>query len=149
MTTIPESDKQQILDLMYGASTAFREGDARGFAASYSLSSDVTLFGAKGGTAKGRQQVELISAAAARALGNGGSLAYEVLATRVSGDLAYVAAVERISSGAPEILDAVCLRVTQVFAREADGWRLLHRHADSLRESPFNELSLPMPVAHQ
>jgi ketosteroid isomerase-like protein len=121
------------------ASGTFRQGDSSGFDALYSRSDDVTLFGAAGGCGRGRAEVDRIGQGAASALGRGGSSSYEVLALRVSGDLAYVAAKQQIQppeNGADADV-GMAMRVTQVFAREDGVWRLLHRHADPLRESPF------------
>jgi ketosteroid isomerase-like protein len=56
---------------------------------------------------------------------------FEVLAAGLSGDLAYLVGFERavssIDDGAAEGLN---LRVTQVYRREVDEWKLVHRHAD-------------------
>jgi ketosteroid isomerase-like protein len=62
-----------------------------------------------------------------------GTLDQEVVATYHSGDLAVLVTIERVRGavgGLPE--QDWWLRVTQVFRREGDGWRLLHRHADPL-----------------
>ncbi|HLF78123.1 MAG TPA: nuclear transport factor 2 family protein [Dehalococcoidia bacterium] len=132
-----KTDEELILAAMDGASEAFRRGDASGFEALYSRSDDVTLFGAQGGCVRGRADVDTIGHGAASALGRGGSSSYEVLALRVSGDLAYVAAKQRIQPPENHSDVGIVMRVTQVFAREAGVWRLLHRHADRYEDSPF------------
>ena len=59
---------------------------------------------------------------------------------RASGDLAYVVQVEHIRFRGPGQVreSARDYRVTMVFRREADGWRIVHRQADSqmTKEAP-------------
>lgn len=53
----------------------------------------------------------------------------------VSGDLAFTVAVERQQGvGAQREGVRRALRATQVFRKEADGWKLVHRHADQMTE---------------
>jgi hypothetical protein len=56
---------------------------------------------------------------------------YEVLGAGVSGDLGYVAAIERSVAGTrgwtPQTFT---LGVTTIFRREAGDWRVVHRHGD-------------------
>lgn len=72
----------------------------------------------------------------------GGRCDYEVLTSWAGTDLGYVVQFERIVArvvgrAEPMRLD---LRVTMVFRREPDGWKLLHRHADELveKQAPTN-----------
>jgi ketosteroid isomerase-like protein len=56
---------------------------------------------------------------------------FELVAAGVSGDLAYVVGYERGAAavgGGP--VEPVDLRVTQVYRREDDEWKLVHRHGD-------------------
>jgi ketosteroid isomerase-like protein len=126
--------EQEILDICDRASTQFQHGDDSGMRALYSDSGDVTLFGALGGCAKGREQVEKILGGAARNLSRGGNARYEIISMVVEGTMAYFTSVERIDIGAEGLSD---LRVTNILHKEGGAWRLLHRHADALHESPF------------
>lgn len=70
----------------------------------------------------------------------GTDLEVELLATGVSGDLAYTVAYERsMVSVHDEPLQPNTLRVTQVYRREDGDWKLIHRHGDgplSTRDRP-------------
>ena len=52
----------------------------------------------------------------------------------VTSDLAYIVEVERLKSkvGGREEVAPVNLRVTSIFRREDDRWRLVHQHADPI-----------------
>jgi len=129
-----EKIRDELLKLSEEASTLFQRGDDSGMQALYSDSDDVTLFGALGGCAKGREQVEKILSGAARNLSRGGNARYEIVSMVVEGTMAYFTSVERIDVGAEGLSD---LRVTNILHKEGGAWRLLHRHADALHESPF------------
>jgi ketosteroid isomerase-like protein len=54
----------------------------------------------------------------------------DLIAYGVSGDMAYTVGHERAAmrvDGHPRVHQ---LRVTQVYRREDDGWKVVHRHAD-------------------
>jgi len=129
-----EKIRDELLKLSEEASTLFQRGDDSGMRALYSDSGEVTLFGALGGCAKGREQVEKILGGAARNLSRGGNARYEIVSMVVEGTMAYFTSVERIDIGAEGLSD---LRVTNILHKEGGAWRLLHRHADVLHESPF------------
>lgn len=61
---------------------------------------------------------------------------YEVLGAGVSGDLGYVAAIERsVAASLGWDLHRYAPRVTTVFRREDDVWKVVHRHGDPFDES--------------
>jgi SnoaL-like domain len=74
--------------------------------------------------------------AAARFRTSGAKVQPEYLVTVVSGDTAYTVAIERsvvrlVDQDTPA---PMALRVTHVFRKEPDGWKLVLRHADPLTE---------------
>jgi ketosteroid isomerase-like protein len=129
-----ETERDQLLEVLRASSTRFQHGDPSGMLEFYADRDDVTLFGALGGCALGRDEVTKISQRASAALGRGGEAQYEVLAMQVEGNLAYVVGVERLSKAAEGV---GALRVTNILRRVDGVWRLMHRHADALRDSPF------------
>jgi ketosteroid isomerase-like protein len=61
---------------------------------------------------------------------------WEVLSADVSGDLAYVVAIEHTTGsigGAPT--GTYSLRATTIWRREDGEWRAIHRHADPVEDS--------------
>jgi ketosteroid isomerase-like protein len=67
------------------------------------------------------------------------SSAIDLIAADVSGDLAYTVHCEITSTNVDgEPRDNV-LRVTQVYRREDDDWKVIHRHADS-EPGPSDEI---------
>ena len=65
-----------------------------------------------------------------------GSKTAEIIKASVSGDLAYIVQYEHIRyTPAGQAVEAKRdYRVTTIFRRESEGWRVVHRHADTLME---------------
>src|SRR5215468_8679122 len=64
------------------------------------------------------------------------SAGWEILSAGVSGDLAYVVAIEHTAAsigGAPT--ESYSLRATTILRREDGQWRAFHRHADPVQGS--------------
>jgi ketosteroid isomerase-like protein len=62
---------------------------------------------------------------------NSMSVTFDLVAAGVSGDLAYVVGYERgAASVGGDPVEPLDLRVTQVYRREDDKWKLVHRHGD-------------------
>jgi ketosteroid isomerase-like protein len=115
------------------AEEALHNGDPEPRLAMWSTNDPVTLLGAVQ-SASGWDEVSRLF----RWLGSGFSdctaYRFELLAAGVSGDLAYTVGYEHTTAawdGTP--LDPYTLRVTHVYRREDGEWRIVHRHADSLR----------------
>ncbi len=105
---------------------------------------DVVLLGAFGGTLRDRAEVDARFDRTAQAYG-GGHSSLENLATWVGTDLACTVDLERhhetrlAGHGPVEIT----YRVTHLFRREPDGWKVVLRHADPLLEFRGPESVLP------
>jgi ketosteroid isomerase-like protein len=104
-------------------------GDGSG----YALPDDGTILGAVGGYAHGGAETAARQAAVA-AQWQRGSGSVEFLNGGVSADLAWLAFFERsrVVLQGEDRERRWDLRVTEVFRRDGDGWRRVHRHADPL-----------------
>jgi ketosteroid isomerase-like protein len=99
----------------------------------FSRASDVTLFGVLGG--RGEHGWDQIAPRLdwASTQYSEGALTIERIASYVDGNLGHVVQIEKVrfkvpGQSAPTLLE---IRATWVFRRERDGWRIVHRHADS------------------
>ena len=114
------------------AEEEFVRGRAAAFKALWSHADDVTLCGAFGRVECGWEKVAARLDWASSKYSDGTRSRKEISGT-VGADFAYIVQTELIRSrlaGRTEYSSQE-LRVTMVFRREADGWRIVHRHADS------------------
>ena len=113
------------------AERALVNGDPELRLAMTSLQDPVTVFGAKVPIRTGWDEVsEALRWLAAR-WSDCTDYRFDVLASGVSGDLAYLIGFEHIANsvvGAP--VEPYTLRVTHIFRREQGEWKIAHRHAD-------------------
>jgi ketosteroid isomerase-like protein len=113
------------------AEEEFVQGRPAAFQALWSHADDVTLCGGFGGVERGWQNImarlNWVSAKYAD-----GTRTREEISRMVGADFAYLVQTEVIHShvGSQSEPSAQKLRATMVFRREADGWRIVHRHAD-------------------
>ena len=128
------------LDAADAAQRDLQRGNATAYKAIWSQADDTTLIGGFGGGvekgwAKVSQRIDWVASQFSN-----GTNTIERLVTRASGDLGYVVQVERIRY---QVLGQAKestrdYRVTMIFRREAESWRLVHRHADSqmMKQAP-------------
>lgn len=127
----------QFLAQWEAAQGRFINGDPTPWKQRASHGDDVTIFGAFGGSEKGWAEVGSRNDwASAQFKDSGAKQNIEYLTTGTSGDLAFTVSIERqvaqiVGQSEPT---SRALRVTQIFRREGDQWKLLHRHADPLVE---------------
>lgn len=133
---IRDADLESMLVEYSAAAAKFYDGQPDAVKALWSHADDVTLSGAAGGpTAKGWKEVSArLSWASSQFLDTHGTKAVEQIQGTVSGDFAYIVQYEHIRyvpSG--ETKEAKRdYRVTTIFQRKPEGWRVVHRHADTL-----------------
>ena len=125
-----------VIERYHLALGAFMRGDHEPARSLYSEGDDVTLGNPFGPFARGFPQVAETMARAAALYADGDAIGFVTISKRVAGDLAYTVEVERLRSkvGGREDVAPVELRVTTIFNREADGWRIVHRHADPITQ---------------
>jgi ketosteroid isomerase-like protein len=115
------------------AAQAYIDGDLRTYARLANHASDYTLLPPYGGAPRpGFDGSDAAAEWTARTF-RGGETHLEVFQTYASGELAVLVAVERQHGRVGELPSQDwSLRITLVFRREGDEWRLVHRHADPL-----------------
>ena len=67
-------------------------------------------------------------------LREGEPIRFERISEYATADLAYILEIERTraKAGGADEMSPISLRVTTIFRREDDGWRIVHRHADPI-----------------
>ncbi|HXJ48310.1 MAG TPA: DUF4440 domain-containing protein [Candidatus Acidoferrum sp.] len=121
----------------HSATDRIMRGDAGGFKDLYSRSGDITLGNPFGGFGRGREGVFEQLDRAASYFSDGRATEFEEIAKAAADEFAYTVEIERVevkvAGGAEQ--SEFAARVTSVYRREEDGWKLVHRHADP-RVSP-------------
>ncbi|MGH7332342.1 MAG: YybH family protein [Candidatus Rokuibacteriota bacterium] len=103
----------------------------------FSHREDAALFGGFGGHEVGWAQIGPRLEWVAQSFA-GGTCTYETITSAAGSELAFVVQFERGEArirGRPTPLP-LDFRVTMVFRWEDGAWKLLHRHADHLRDTP-------------
>ena len=141
----PDDEFERTVAAVRAATERMMAGDSGPWKALLSPRDDVVLVGSFGGAVAGYAKAAAQLDQVAGAWGGGERLEVERLATWVGADLACTVEVDRhhgarVAGHAPT---AVAYRVTHVFRREADGWKVILRHADPLVERRGPDSVLP------
>lgn len=131
--TVADETIQALIKLSEQSNATLMRGDIERYRELITVTDDFTLMAPFGG--KPTRRVDLTDErmnAMGRFFKNG-TLEQEVIAAYGSSDMVVLALIERANvevGGLPS--QPWALRVTLVYRREGDGWRLAHRHADPL-----------------
>lgn len=128
------SDLTRLMEQDHLALDAFVKGDPEPKKMTFSRRDDVTLANPLGPPVRGWNQVEKTLEHAASQLREGEAIGFERISEVATPDLAYIVEIERYRGkvgGADEIVPN-SLRVTTIFRREDDEWKIVHRHADPI-----------------
>ncbi|MEZ5669359.1 MAG: nuclear transport factor 2 family protein [Alphaproteobacteria bacterium] len=123
----------QLVRLSEEGNAALMQGDLATYYARIPHSGDFVLMNPFGGAPRRGTDGSAEAIAATARFFQNGTFAQEVVQTVVSDDMVMLATIERVNAqvgGLPA--QDWALRLTLVYRREADGWRLVHRHADPL-----------------
>jgi ketosteroid isomerase-like protein len=121
-----------FLERQTEAEEAFVLGDAKPRMALWSRRDPVSLAGALGITDVGWERLAEVFPKVAAMFSDVSGFRYEVEVAEVLGDMAYTLGFERFNGsigGRP--VEDVEVRVTHVYRREHDEWRIVHRHGTS------------------
>jgi len=122
-----------LVDRWSAAAQAYLDGDLRTYARLARHAPDYVLTPPHGGDPRPGFDASDDAVEWTARMFRGGQVDLEVFQTYASGDLAVLVAVERQhASVGDRPAQEWSLRITLVFRREADEWRLVHRHADPL-----------------
>jgi len=121
------------------AQRQFINGDPSLWKQHTSKQDDVTIVGGFGGG--GEKGWKAVGArydwASSQYRAGGATLQVDYLNVAVNGDLAFTVGIERqqgVRVGTQSTPVRRALRATQIFRKERDGWKLLHRHADQMTD---------------
>lgn len=133
---VADSEWTAFIAKLEAAEHEFAQGRPAAFKALWSHSDDVSICGAFGGVESGWNNVAARLDWASSQFSEGTRTREEV-SSAVGADFAYIVQTEHIRFRVPGRTEpsALDLRVTMVFRREANGWRIVHRQADSQRST--------------
>jgi ketosteroid isomerase-like protein len=116
---------------LHDAELALHNGDPAPRRSIWSTEEPVSVLGAWR-DAHGQREIDELFEALGRSFSDCVSYAFELLSYDVVGDMAYTAGLEHTSASVDGEPRTYTLRATQVYRREAGGWRVAHRHADTV-----------------
>ena len=110
------------------------KGDPGPVTAFFSRRDDVTLANPLGPPRRGPAEVDKAIAEGAANLRDGSVRRVEEVSRYSTPDLGYVVQIERTQARLPDSgnMTPFALRVTMIFRREGDTWKVAHRHADPI-----------------
>jgi ketosteroid isomerase-like protein len=132
------SDRDDFLDWVKSrlrdAEIALHNGDAAPRLAIWSDRDPITVLGAWK-SATGQQEVRDLFAGLQDTFADCGSYSYEIVVADVIGDVAYTVGYEHTQASVSGQPRTYTLRVTQIYRREHDEWKVVHRHADTVPDA--------------
>jgi ketosteroid isomerase-like protein len=125
-------DLDVVIERYHQALNAFLNGNPLPMGALYSQRDDVTLATPFGPPVRGWDQVAETMTRAAANYGEGEAMGFDRVSEFATADLGYTVEIERYRSkvGGDADLTPIAIRVTTIFRREENEWRVIHRHAD-------------------
>ncbi|MFG2810516.1 nuclear transport factor 2 family protein [Streptomyces massasporeus] len=122
-----------VTTALYEAELALHNGDAAPRRALWSRNEPVSVLGAWR-SAYGQQELDELFTTLGRSFSDCTSYVFELQAYDVAGDMAYTAGLEHTSASVDGVPRTYTLRATQVYRREEGGWKVAHRHGDTVSE---------------
>lgn len=125
-----EKEFELVVKQMQEANKDFSQGNPGALNALWSHADDVTFVGGFGGAeVKGWKSVEPTLNQSSKKMPAGSTYTFENIASNLGTDMAYLLQLEHYRLDNGKGIDS---RVTILFRKEADGWKIIHKHADGL-----------------
>ena len=127
----PDAEAAAFIERCHDTLRQHTGGNPRPYLELWSHAEDVSLMGGVGGHQVGIDDVTELLTAAAKTL-NYETWSAENLVTGFGDTLGFTVELERLTrqkDGEPEEMS---LRATTIYRREDGGWKVIHRHGDSL-----------------
>ncbi|HEY0607557.1 MAG TPA: hypothetical protein VGD58_31855 [Herpetosiphonaceae bacterium] len=127
-------DFERFMQQREAAAGAYVQGDAVPLGQIVARVSNASFFSPRGDYVEGADAVWSRYEVDAGAFDSGSDNRFEILDMGASDGIAYWVGLQRSSArlrGKPEPVE-FNLRITEIFRREGDEWKLIHRHADQL-----------------
>lgn len=128
------TDFREFMKRREAAASAYCRGEGGDVDAISTDTAPATFFGPDGKAVSGPRSVKDAYAAGARQFGKDGKSNFEVVHSAEGGDIAYWSGVQRATVEMKGKSMPMDLRVTELFRRENGEWKLVHRHADVLKQ---------------
>lgn len=127
-------DLVEVIEEDHRALNALVRGDPEPKKKMFSQAEDVTVANPIGPPIRGWDQIAKTLDRVASQISEGEPHRFERIAEYATPDLAYVLEIERTRAkvGRSEAIAPFSLRATTVWRREEGGWKIAHRHADSI-----------------
>lgn len=122
---------EQALERYHAAQREFVKGNNGPVLEVFSQREDTVLCNPLRPLARGPGEIAQATQQAASHLADG-EYEFETVTAFATDELAYTVEKERFSATIDGKPGSVALRVTTVFRREDDAWRVVHRHADAI-----------------
>jgi ketosteroid isomerase-like protein len=131
-------DFEQFMQQREKAARAYVSGDPEPLDRIATRDFPATFFSPRGDFVQGTNEVSATYKADAAAFDSGSESAFQILDMAASDGIAYWVGFQRASVHMKGKAERVPfnLRVTELFRREGDEWKLVHRHADPLKSAP-------------
>lgn len=129
-----QRDFEQFMQQRRAAARAYVNGDPAPLREISARASEATFFGPRGGHVRGAKEVTTRYDRDANAFAPGSETDFEVMHMAASDGIGYWVG-HQVAKARMQGRDQpipMTLRVTEIFRREGDAWKLVHRHADTL-----------------